>query len=69
MKIARIFDSSCKEKAFSKPDNVTKSCGAAFLATSPSAMQDVNQRDVVQDPVVCLSSDLVPVRHASGLHD
>ena len=50
-------------------DNVTESCGAAFLATSPSAMQDVNKRDVVQDLVVCLSSDLVPVRHASGLHD
>ena len=57
------------DMAFSMHDNMTESCGAAFLATSPSAMQDVNQRDVVQDPVVCLSSDLVPVRHASGLHD
>ena len=50
-------------------DNVTESCGAAFLATSPTAMQDVKERDVVQDRVVCLSSDLVLVRHASGLHD
>ena len=52
MQIARIFDSSCKEKAFSKQDNVTKSCGAAFLATSPSAMQDVKERDDVEDRVV-----------------
>ena len=50
-------------------DNVTESCGAAFLATSPSAMQDVKERDVVQDLVIWLSSDLVPVGHASGLHD
>ena len=58
-----------EQKAFSKHDNVTKSCGAAFLATSPSAMQDAKERDVVQDLVVCLSSDLVPVGHASGLRD
>ena len=51
-KIARIFSSDCKQKAFSKHDNVTKSCGAAFLATSPSARQDVKERDVVQDLVV-----------------
>ena len=51
-KIARIFDSSCKQKAFSKPDNVTKSCGAAFLATSPSAMRYVKERDDVEDRVV-----------------
>ena len=31
------------DMAFSKQDNVTKSCGAAFLATSPSAMQDAKE--------------------------
>ena len=50
--IARIFSSDCKEKAFSKQDNVTKSCGAAFLATSPSAMRYVKERDVVEYRVV-----------------
>ena len=40
------------DMAFSMHDNVTESCGAAFLATSPSAMQDVKERDVVQDLVI-----------------
>ena len=40
------------DMAFSKQDNVTKSCGAAFLATSPSAMRYVKERDVVEDLVV-----------------
>ena len=40
------------DMAFSMHDNLTESCGAAFLATSPSAMRYVKERDDVEDRVV-----------------